>query len=170
MPRPNESEYAPYFSRYIDRVTETDIFPVLDGQLELMRGVVARARGARERFAYAPGKWTIREVAGHVSDTERVFGYRAFVFGRLDVNALPGFDENTYVQNARFGDIPLADIVGEFAHVRQANIQLLRGLAPACWDASGVANGRTVSVRALAFLMAGHVRHHLKGLAENYGV
>jgi hypothetical protein len=169
MPRPLDTEYAPYFSRYVDLVTEADIRPVLEAQVGLMRALPGTV-GSRELFAYGPGKWTIRQVAGHVADTERVFGYRALVFGRMDPNALPGFDENAYVDNARFNDIPLADLVEEFALVRQASIRLLKGLADGQWAASGVANGRTISVRALSYLMAGHVRHHLNGLAANYGV
>jgi DinB superfamily len=167
--RPQDAEYAPYFSRYIDLVSEADILPVLEAQTGLMQAIVARA-GGKERFAYAPGKWTVREVAGHVADTERVFGFRVLVFGRGDANELPGFDENAYIEHARFDEIPLSDLVEEFALVRQANIRLLKGLADDAWSASGVANGRRITVRALAFLMAGHVRHHLAGLAANYGI
>lgn len=134
-----------------------------------MRSVAGRAEG-KELFAYGPGKWTIRQVAGHVADTERVFGYRALVFGRLDQNELPGFDENAYVEHARFNEIPLQDLIEEFALVRQANLRYLKGLPAAAWDASGMANGRRITVRALSYLMAGHVRHHLRGLGENYGV
>ena len=105
-----------------------------------------------------------------MADTERLFAFRALTFGRMDPTALPGFDENAYVENARFDEIPLADLVEEFALVRQASVRLLKGFADERWDASGVANGRAITVRGLAFVMAGHVRHHLKGLAENYGV
>lgn len=167
MARPDVSEYATHFARYIDLVGEADIFGVLDAQVGLMRAIAGRAAG-KERFAYAPGKWTVRESAGHVADTERVFGYRALVFGRRDEKELPGFDENAYVEHARFNDIPLHDLVEEFVLVRQANIRYFQGLPADAWDASGVANGRRITVRALSYLMAGHVRHHLAGFKENY--
>jgi hypothetical protein len=168
-PRPTEGEYHQHFARYIDLVSETDILSVLDQQVTAVRAVVSRAAG-REQFAYAPGKWTVRQVAGHVTDTERVFGYRALVFSRRDATELPSFDENAYVDHARFDEIPLRDLVEEFALVRQANLALLRGLSEAAWSASGIANHRSITVRALAYLMAGHVRHHLTGLATNYGI
>lgn len=169
MSRPDSTEYAPYFGRYIDLVTEPEILGVLEEQVALMRSVAGRA-ASKELFAYGPGKWTVRQVAGHVTDTERVFGYRALVFGRLDQNELPGFDENAYVEHARFNDIPLADLIEEFVFVREGNLRYLRGLPPAAWGASGVANGRRITVHALAYLMAGHVRHHLKGLGEKYEI
>jgi hypothetical protein len=169
MARPAPGEYHEYFSRYIDLVTEPDILPVLDGQVALVRDLVPRARG-REQDAYAPGKWSVRQVVGHVSDTERVFGFRALVFGRGDRSELPGFDENAYVAHARFDEIPLQDLVEEFASVRNANRQLLGGLSAGAWADSGVANQRAITVRSLAYLMAGHVRHHLDGLARNYGI
>jgi hypothetical protein len=169
MARPHEGDYAPYFSRYVDLVSEADILPVLDGQVAEMRALAAGDAG-KEQFRYATGKWSVREVAGHVADTERVFGYRALVFSRRDATELAGFDENAYVEHARFDEIPLVDLIEEFALVRQANARLLRGLSGEAWDAAGVANGRRITVRALAYLMAGHVRHHLKGFAGNYGI
>lgn len=169
MARPHPAEYDDYFSRYVDLVNETDILPVLEGQIAEVRALAARARD-KEQFAYAPGKWTVREVIGHVSDTERVFGYRALVFGRGDSNELPGFDENAYAANSRAGEIALPRLVEEFVSVRQANVFFLQGLTAQAWMRSGVANHRTITVRALSYLMAGHLRHHLKGLAANYGV
>jgi len=167
MTRPAASEHHEYFSRYIDLVPESDILPLLEKQIAEVRGLVARARG-KEQFAYAAGKWTVREVMGHVTDTERVFGYRALVFGRHDATELPGFDENAYAANSRAGDIPLADLVEEFALVRGGNVRLLGALPPDTWSSTGVANHRTISIRALSYLMAGHVRHHLNGLSRDY--
>jgi hypothetical protein len=167
--RPRETEFHSYFARYIDLVQEGEILPALETQIADVRGLVARAQG-KEQFAYADGKWTVRQVMGHVTDTERVFAYRALVFGRRDATELPGFDENAYAANSRAGDIPLADLVEEFALVRGANIRLLAGLPPESWSFAGVANHRSITVRALAFLMAGHVRHHLIGVKERYGI
>jgi hypothetical protein len=169
MTRPAPTEYHEYFSRYIDLVHETDILPVLHAQIADMQGVLQRAAG-KEQFAYAPGKWTIRQVIGHVSDTERVFGYRALVFARGDAAELPGFDENAYAEQSPAAGVSLSTLVDEFVAVRRSHIHLLAALDDALWARSGVANNRTITVRALAYLMAGHVRHHLNGLTRNYGV
>jgi len=170
MTRPATTEYDPHFGRYVDLVQEPEILPVLEGQIGVLRRLASAARGDRELFRYAPGKWTVRQVAGHLVDCERVFGYRAFVFSRLDQTGLPGFDENAYVDQARFNDVPLADLVDEFVLVRQANLRVLNLLDDDRWAASGVANNRRITLRALGFLMGGHVRHHLNGLRERYGV
>jgi len=170
MTRPANTEYNPYFSRYVDLVTENEIVPVLEEQVTTLRRVASDVHGEKELYAYAPGKWTLRQVFGHLGDCERVFGYRAFVFSRLDKTALPGFDENAYVDHSRFNEEPLAELVEEFSLVRQANLCVLKALANDRWSASGLANNRSVTVRALAFLMGGHVRHHLNGLRERYGI
>jgi len=170
MTRPATTEYDAYFARYVDLVQEPDVLAALEGQVGLLRRFASAVKGDRELFAYAPGKWTLRQVAGHLGDCERVFGYRAFVFSRLDQTALPGFDENAYVDHARFNETRLADLVEEFILVRQANLRVLKALDDDRWSATGVANNRRITLRALAFLMAGHVRHHVNGLRERYGV
>jgi len=146
------------------------VLGVLRSQLGLLREVKALVPPERESFAYAPGKWTVRELAGHLGDGERVFGFRAFSFGRADATPLPGFDENEYVARASFRTTPLADLVDELLLQREANLLLFRNLAADRWSAAGSANGHRVTVRALAFIMAGHVRHHLGTLRERYGV
>jgi hypothetical protein len=166
--RPAPSEYAPFFAGYVSLVPETEILPVLDAQRAEVRRLAASIPQERERHAYAPGKWTIRDVFGHIADAERVFGYRAFCIGRGETVSLPGFDENAYVAQAGFAACPLEDLVGEWTLLRDANLVTLRRLDAAGWERVGTANGSAVSERALAFIMAGHVRHHLRVLDERY--
>jgi hypothetical protein len=121
-------------------------------------------------FAYAPGKWTVREIFGHLTDAERVFGYRAFRISRGDGTPLASFDENTYVARSGYASVPVAQLAGEFALLRESNLAVLRRLDEAQWRQVGTASGHPVSVRALAYMMAGHVRHHVQVLRERYGV
>lgn len=168
--RPKADEYAPYFQGYVELVPEPDVVPVLEAQGGELRRVLTAVPKERESFAYAPGKWTVRQVAGHVVDGERVFAYRALCASRGDPSSLPSFDENAYVANASFDERPLADLVEEFVLLRAANVRMLKVLRPEQWRLAGVANGVSNTVRGLAYVMAGHVRHHLRVLAERYGV
>jgi DinB family protein len=166
--RPPEAEFASFYAGYVSLVPEDDIVRVLEEQADEVR---LRVRGfipSREEFRYAPGKWTVRQVLGHMTDAERVFGFRAFCFSRGDENPLPGFDENEYVVRSVFEAVPLSDLVEEFGHIRQGNLMVLRRLADEEWRRIGIASGHSVSVRALAYIMAGHVRHHLEILRTRY--
>ena len=166
--RPHESEYAPYYGKYIALVPDGDLIDVLVRQIEdtaqLLGGVTERDAG----FRYADGKWSIREVLGHLADAERVFAYRALRFARGDGTPLPGFDENAFVANARFDARPLEDLVGELRAVRAATVALFAGLAPDELARRGVANQTAMSVRAIAYVIAGHERHHGTILRERY--
>jgi hypothetical protein len=124
----------------------------------------------REEFRYEPGKWSVREVIGHLTDAERVFGYRAFCIARGEQKMLPGFDENAYVAESGYDRHPVADLVREFIDVRRANLDALGRLNRNAWTRQGNANGHTITVRALAYIMAGHVRHHCEILTTRYGV
>ena len=166
--RPADSEYAPFYAGYVALVPETEILPVLRSQPAELRDLALSVGLARETYAYAAGKWTIREVFGHMGDAERVFGYRAFCIGRGETQPLPGFDENDYVARARFGDFALADLVREFALLRESSLSALRRVPDEAWSNVGTAGGAPVSVRALAFMMAGHVRHHAGVIANRY--
>jgi hypothetical protein len=122
----------------------------------------------RETYRYADGKWSVREIAGHLIDGERVFGYRAFCIARGETQNLPGFDQNEYMLTAPYDGIELEDLLAEFRLVRLANIAMLRSLDGPSWDRTGTANDNQITVRALAFIMAGHVRHHMGVLRERY--
>jgi hypothetical protein len=166
--RPQPGEYAPYYARYIERVPPGDILTILRDQLEDTRELLRRVPGSRADHAYAPGKWTIKEVVGHIADAERVFAYRALRIARGDTTPLPGFDENAYVPAGRFGDRPLGQLAEELAAVRTATVALLNGLPAGAWERTGTASDTTVSVRALAAIIAGHELHHRAILEERY--
>ncbi|HMF55804.1 MAG TPA: DinB family protein [Pyrinomonadaceae bacterium] len=166
--RPDTSEYAPYYEKYIILVPEGDVVATLTGQLDdtltFLRGLSEDQADSR----YAPDKWSIKEVVGHVIDTERIFGQRAFRFARNDQTPLPGFDQDEYVQSANFGERKLSDIADELEYVRRANLCLLRSLDDTAWQRRGLANDNEVSVRALVYIIAGHETHHMQIIRTKY--
>ena len=168
--RPAPSEYHPAFERYVSRVSEIDALPALERQPAEMRALLGGLSEERAGFRYAPGKWSIREVLGHVTDAERVFGYRALCVARGDATPLPGFEENDYAANAGHDRYALREILDEFELLRRANVSMLAHLDGGAVLSVGSANGSPVSARALAYIMVGHVRHHLAVLASKYGV
>jgi hypothetical protein len=170
MPRPTTSEYAPFYETYVSLVTEHDPMPVLQTQPRELETLAAAVPLDRETYRYAPGKWSIREIFGHIADAERVFGYRAFCISRGEQAPLPSFDQDAYVARSGFDAYPLADLLAEFNTLRGSNLAVLRRLAEDDWNRTGTASGATVSVRALAFILAGHVRHHMRALRSRYGL
>jgi hypothetical protein len=168
MNRPNETEYATYYQGYVDQVSENDIMAVLRGELDELDVLLARVPAEKETYAYAEGKWTIREIIGHLIDGERVFGYRALCLARGEKQNLPGFDQNDYMLTAPYNHIELEDLLSEMRLVRLSNIAMLRSLDEEAWNRMGTANGNEITVRALAFIMGGHVRHHMNVLKERY--
>ena len=168
MNRPNESEYAPYYQSYVDQVSENDIMHVLRGELDELDVLLARVPAEKEKYAYADGKWTIREIIGHLIDGERVFGYRALCIARGEKQNLPGFDQNDYMLTAPYNHIELEDLLSELRLVRLSNIAMFRSLDEEAWNRVGTANGNEITLRALAFIMGGHVRHHMNVLKERY--
>ena len=168
--RPEPDEYSAYNPAYVDAVPEDDILGVLGLQAAEFELLVSRIPASREHHRYADGKWSVREVVGHLGDGERVFGYRAVCISRGEQAALPKFDENRYVETAGFDEWPLPTLASEFLHLRAANVAALQRLDVTGWRRMGTASGKPCSVRALAYIMAGHVRHHVKILADRYGV
>ena len=168
MNRPNESEYAPYYQGYVDQVSENDIMAVLRGELDELDVLLSRVPAEKEKYAYADGKWTIREIIGHLIDGERVFGYRALCIARGEKQNLPGFDQNDYMLTAPYNHIELEDLLSELRLVRLSNIAMFRSLDEEAWNRVGTANGNEITLRALAFIMGGHVRHHMNVLKERY--
>ncbi|MBS1830046.1 MAG: DinB family protein [Acidobacteria bacterium] len=165
---PDASEYAVYFGRYISQVEGNDLFRVLDAEMAKTQSLLAGLSDSQALHRYADGKWSIKEVIGHLIDAERIFAYRALRYARLDKTELHSFEENDFVANARFDSVPLADLLREFALVRQANILFFRQLNDEEWSRTGVANGNRMSVRALAWTIAGHEVHHRRILSERY--
>jgi len=170
IPLPAADEAAPYYQRYIARVPGENIGEQLIDQL----AEVDRLFGALDDTAalapYAPGKWSVKEILGHLTDVERIFSYRLLRISRGDVTPLPGFDENAYVPVADFDERSLRDLAADFHAVRVSTISLLNGLPPASWSRRGSASGNPVSARALAYIIVGHVTHHLGVLRDRYGL
>ena len=166
--RPDASEYAPYYERYIALVPGDNVILALETQRLHMVQVLS-ARSEREgNFRYGPGKWSVKEVVGHLADSERVFAYRAMRIARGDRTPLSGFEQDDYVRSGGFGERRLTDLAEEFAAVRSGSIALFRSLNEPAWSRRGVANNNEVSVRALAFITAGHELHHQRILEERY--
>lgn len=166
--RPAPGEYIEYFGRYISRVPTGDIAVLLRDQIGDTRALLSTVKPGDADKGYAPGKWTVKEVVGHLADTERIMAYRALRIARGDKTDLPGFDENEYVPNASFGDRDLASLVEEYASVRNATLTLFRGLPHEAWPRRGTASGNEISVRALASIIAGHELHHRELLETRY--
>jgi hypothetical protein len=168
--RPETREFAPFYASYLSLVSESDVRPALRTQMADVRALASSVSGERESYRYAPGKWSVRQVLGHMGDAERVFGHRAFCFSRDEKAPLPGFDENAYVAQGRFDERPLGSLVDELQALRDVHVGLFDRLTDAEWERTGTANGNPASVRALAFIMVGHVRHHLQVLRTKYGI
>jgi len=168
MSRPLENEYAAYFQGYVSQAPEEDILPAMRSQVDALDVLLDGVAPERETYRYAEGKWSIREIIGHLIDGERTFGYRAMCIARGDTQNLPGFDQDQYMLTAPFDRLDLEDLLSEFRLVRLSNIAMLRTLDEAAWTRMGTANSNPVSVRALVYVMVGHVRHHMDVLRERY--
>lgn len=166
--RPDETEYVSHFGRYVSLVPEGDILTILarqnEGTLTLLRGLSESQGG----FRYAPGKWSIKELVAHLSDAERIFAERALRFARADQTPLPGFEENDYVRHGSFDSLPLTDIVTGFENVRRSTLSLFRLMSKEATTRRGKANNAEISVRALAYVIAGHELHHMHILRTRY--
>jgi hypothetical protein len=168
MNRPEATEYAEYYANYIAKVPGSDVLSVLESQRLQMLQLFAGRSERDGSFRYAPGKWSVKEVLGHITDAERIFTYRALRFARGDQTPLPGFEQDDFVKNGAFGERTLASLAEEFGLVRSASVALFRSFAEAAWSRRGVASEKEVTVRALAFMTAGHQMHHRIILEERY--
>jgi DinB superfamily len=168
MSRPERTEAAPYYFTYIDRIPHDDIVGVMEGQLEDVGKVLAGISEEKSSHRYAPEKWSIRQVLSHVNDTERAFAFRALWFGRDFHERLAGFDQIVSVNAARADAYSWASHVAEFCGIRRSALALFRKLPSEAWGRTGVASGNLVSVRALAYIIAGHVSHHVAILEQRY--
>ena len=166
--RPQSGEYAPYYDRYISLVQGEDILNTLDQQRRETMTLLCGRDEEDGDFRYAPEKWSAKEVLGHVCDTERIFAYRALRISRADTTPVEGFEQDDYVRNGPFAHRPFADLVEDFIAVRRATLSLLRNLDEPTWMRRGTANKNEVSVRALAYIIAGHELHHRSILDEKY--
>jgi DinB superfamily len=166
--KPEPTEHAPYYSKYVSLVPEGDVVATLSQQLDKTLSLLSSLTPGQADSRYAPDKWSIKELLGHVIDTERIFGYRALRFARNDQTPLNGYEQDDYVRAANFGERELSDLADEFANVRRANIHLFRSLDETAWLRRGVASDNEVSVRGLAYIIAGHELHHIGILRSRY--
>ncbi len=168
MRRPDATEYDDYYGLYIGQVPDGDL-------LEILRGGVARTAAAldglppeRETYRYEPGKWTLREVLGHVVNVERVFSFRALCFARRDPSPLPGMDQDVWAANCNAGDRTVSALLDDLAHARASSVAMLESLPEDAWDRRGIASGFEFTVRACAYILAGHEIHHRRVLEARY--
>lgn len=168
MTRPQTTEAAEYYFKYIDLITSDDVVPAIKDQLDQTVRFLGNISEEQSLTAYAPGKWTIREVLNHVNDGERVFLGRAFWFARGFEDALPSFDQDIAVEHAYANNTSWAKLIDEFKTVRAATISFLDTLPEEAWSRTGVASDNPVTVRALIYIIAGHLAHHVNVLKEKY--
>ena len=166
--RPEPSELAAYYTRYTDLVPETDILGALRKEGEETQKTLATIDESRGAHRYAPDKWTIKQLVGHIEDSERVFTYRALMFARGATVALPGFDQNDFMARSPFDATTMKRRAQSLAAVREASLSLFEALDDAAWERSGTASDNHVTVRALAYITLGHERHHMRILRERY--
>lgn len=165
---PDPSEYAPYYGTYTRQVPRGNILHILETQLDETLDTLHGIPAERETYRYAPNKWSIRELVGHLVDTERLFSFRAMAFARADPSPFPNMEQDDYVRAADFDRRPLKDLADEFLHLRKANVALFRSLDDEAAARIGTASGVQFTARSIPYIMAGHERHHLTILRERY--
>ncbi|MED1864630.1 DinB family protein [Fictibacillus nanhaiensis] len=161
-------EYAEYYKTYVNLVPEGDIVQLLTDQMKETVGIISMLNDEQLSYRYAKGKWSIKEVIGHITDTERIMSFRLLSIARGEKTSLPGYDENAYVEEANFDDIPVRDLLEHFVAVRLATIQLIKGMSSEALVRKGTANGYPVTTRALMMIIAGHEIHHRHIIVERY--
>jgi hypothetical protein len=166
--RPGPDEYAHFYNTYVSIVPAGEVTEILAGQMKGLLALLSEIGEAGADYRYAPDKWSVKQAVGHVIDAERVFTYRALCFSRADAGPLRSFDQNLYVNNGPSEHASLAQLAEEFEAVRQATVCLFRGLRSEDWDKAGIASDHRITVRALAYVTAGHELHHSRILAERY--
>ncbi len=168
MNRPEINEYDPYYGTYISLIEGDNVMPVLETQTAELRSMIDGTDEGRGRFAYADGKWTIKELLSHIIDGERIFAYRVLRISRGDETPIEGFEQDGYIENSNANNRSFSDLLDEFEHQRHANMSMLRNLSDDAGLRMGTASEKAISVRALMYIMAGHVTHHLNILRERY--
>lgn len=166
--RPVEGEFLPYYETYIKLVPAGDVLVTLDSQMAETQSLLRALPASSSTYRYAPGKWSVNELVGHLIDSERIFAARALRFARNDATPLPGFEQDDYVRNSKFEEYPVAELASEFDSVRQATVFLFKHLEEPAWMRRGIANNAEVTVRALAYIIAGHELHHREILRSRY--
>lgn len=165
---PARDEYHEYYWTYVSKVPEGDILQILEDSFGTTEALLNGLPADKGTYRYAPGKWTICELMGHILDTERLFAYRALSMARNDPAELPGMDQDIWADNCNAGNRSLTDLVDELGHVRRANIAMFRGFADDVWDRKGIASDVSFTVRSFPYILAGHEIHHRQVIEERY--
>jgi len=168
MERPNRNEYADYYHTYVGKVPDGDIVERLEAQCSEMESLAASIGEEKGNYRYAEGKWSIKEVIGHVNDVDRVFGYRMVAFARGDSTPIPGMEQDDWVREANFDARALADLAAEFVAIRRGLVALCRSLDDEALMRTGTASGVEFTARAVPWVLAGHVLHHLAVIRDRY--
>lgn len=169
MHKPEPAAYQHYYSMYLELVDQELILEKLESLKDSTFNLLSNLTEEQANHAYAPGKWTVKQVAGHLIDAERTFAYRAFAFSRGQAE-LPGFEENIYVERANSNHRTIQELAAELKAVREANLYMLRALTPEQIETHGIANGQPIQVNTIVYQMAGHEVHHLNLLRDRYGI
>ena len=167
--RPAPTEHAPYYAGYIGLTPDGNLVKTLTAQIADVEAVFRGMPADRAGYAYAPGKWTLREQLGHLIDTERVFCYRATAFSRADPGQLPGFDQDAWTPLGRYNERDITSVLDEWIAVRRATVAFAAALPDEAWDRTGIASGFPFTVRAAMWIIPGHVNHHFAKIREHYG-
>ncbi|MBS1511731.1 MAG: DinB family protein [Bacteroidetes bacterium] len=168
MPKPNPATHPGYFQRYISQVPEDDLTAAFQNQLPVMTAFFKNISEEKSAYAYAEGKWTIKELLQHMIDTERIFAYRSLCFARHEQQSLPGFDENTYAANSNANKRKWSELIDEFLSVRQTTEILFSSFTEAALNHSGIANNNPCTALSMGFTAIGHVYHHIAVMKERY--
>lgn len=168
MKRPEKTEYAAYYERYVSLVEETDIVSAMEKQISELENLLPAIGEEQSLHAYAPGKWTIKEAVGHLTDGEKIFAYRALRVSRNDKTPIEGFEQDGYIENANFNSTQFKDLIDELLLARKSNLIMFKNMPESAWSRLGTASNAPVSVRGLAYIMVGHIRHHINILKERY--
>ena len=166
--RPQSTDYAAYYANYVMQVPDGDFLETLEKQLQEMQSLLGSLTEIQADFRYAPAKWSIKEVLGHINDAERIFSYRILRIARGDETPLPGFEQDDYVKTAISSSRKLSSLLEEFASIRRSTISLIRSLDDTAWLRHGTASGQPITALAQAFVILGHALHHQRVLAERY--
>ena len=168
LQKPQPNEYNEYYQGYIDLVKDTEILKTLEHQFQEFKTLLASIDEEKSNFRYETGKWSIKEVLGHLIDSERIFSYRALRIARNDNQPLPGFEQDDYIKNSNYDGVSFKHLAEEFALLRAANILMFVGFTDEMWPRKGTVDNKAVSVRALVYILAGHTQHHWNILKEKY--
>lgn len=166
--RPEDSEYPPFYKTYISLIRTEDILYLLENQGDGFFAFIKEIEDSKADYRYAEGKWSVREVVGHIIEVERIMAYRALAISRGDQQSLPGMDENLYIEKSNYRNISLNDLAEEFKHVRKGNIYLFNSFTKEMVERKGIANGSEITVAALIYIAAGHLNHHVQILRDRY--